>query len=641
MKQNDQGDPHSGVNYLYFLVFFFVLLFLTFSHFLRASQPHWGTHLFFLIYAFAQGLLEVLCLMLLGYALHRRAPRWAFKIYAGLLFAFLLAHYANFNMVRLLDVSLSYFFKFFFGCGIDHFRVAFQAMNLNSTMIGLIVGSILFVPIAGIVFYWATHKVSSKKPWNPSQKQILTAAGTLALLLLLLDAVARPHLTCDTHNQYSKTLPLGSTFLSPTPRCIPLPAPIQPPRTEEAIQQALAEQTFAPEKLPNIYLFVMETMRSDFIDSVTAPNMSAFKSRHIAPSLSFANANTTHLSWFSIFHSTFPFQWTYMRDHWEQGSAPLQLLKKMGYRIRVYAAADLRYFNMDEVIFGKNRQLADSVVEFSGLRIEPCERDAKAISALMEDSSEEKEGTIYLVFLDSTHSEYSSPKEMQPFQPAATSIDYLALSQSSQHLELLKNRYRNSIHWVDHLLGHFFEHLEEEDLYESSLIALTGDHGEEFFEEGALFHGTHLNVWQTKVPLYYKFPGKLPGAVPEISTHLDLFPSILHFLTGSDSWDAFCDGQSLFAADKWPYVLSVQHNGPDVPYEFSLTNGKSRMLARFLNPPLIHSVAGIELISLKSSDGQEQPLPEDGIISAFPDALTPLFNQKLSLSREDLCQTGD
>lgn len=622
-------DPISGVNYLYFLVFLLVLLFLTFSHFLRASEPHWGTHLFFLIYALGQALLEVLCFMLLGLALHRRAPLWTYKAYAGLLFAFLLAHFANFTMIRLLDVSLSYFFKFFFGCGIDHFRVAFQAMNMNSTMVGLIIGSILFVPIAGVVLYWITHKVSLKKPLHLTLNQTLGCAGGIALLLLLLDIVAKPYLTCDVHNKYSKTLPLGLTFLSPTPHCIPLPSTILPPREEKEISLYLREHSFALKKKPNIYLFVIETLRKDFIDKTIAPNIHRFQSQAICPAVTYSNANSTHLSWFSIFHSIFPFQWTYARDYWKQGSAPLQILKKLGYRIHVYASADLSYFNMDQVIFGKNRRLADSIKEYSSLRIEPCERDALAMKELLNDMEHESEGTIFLVFLDSTHSEYSSPASFQPFQPAAASIDYLAISSSTRDLELLKNRYRNAIHWIDHLLGHFFDHLEERNQFESSIIALTGDHGEEFFEEGALFHGTHLNHWQTSVPLVYKFPDHLPKQIPSLSTHLDIFPTLLHVLTGQSEWATLMDGQSLFLNNRWPYALSVQHNGTDVPYEFSLSNGQSRLQARFLNPPLIHTIPGIELIALETPKGREQILQDDCIGTYFPEALSPLLMREM------------
>jgi membrane-anchored protein YejM (alkaline phosphatase superfamily) len=207
----------------------------------------------------------------------------------------------------------------------------------------------------------------------------------------------------------------------------------------------------------------MEAMRRDFINTDVAPNMSGFAEQHIAPKQAFSSANSTHTSWFAIFHSCYPYHWTEVRDSWKQGSIPLQILKKMGYRIRVYSGADVAYFNMDKIVLGENRQLADSVKDYAHLRnIEPSERDRLAIEALTEDANKEQEGTVFITFLDSTHSEYSTPDDFpHPFQPAAASVDYLAISTSSQDLEQLKNRYRNSIHWVDHLVGGFFQKLKE------------------------------------------------------------------------------------------------------------------------------------------------------------------------------------
>jgi hypothetical protein len=155
---------------------------------------------------------------------------------------------------------------------------------------------------------------------------------------------------------------------------------------------------------------------------------------------------------------------------------------------------------------------------------------------------------------------------------------------------------------------------------------MTGDHGEEFFEEGALFHGTHLNEWQTRVPIFYKFPGPVLAMPGEMTTHLDIFPSILHFLSEKEI-PGICDGQSLFSSHRWPYVLSVQHNGPDIPYEFSLSDGRNRMQARFLNPPLIHTVPSIELISLESEKGREMAPDEKMIRPYFLDAFTPLISR--------------
>ncbi len=443
-------------------------------------------------------------------------------------------------------------------------------------------------------------------------------------MLLMLDLIATPHLTCDTHNKYKKTLPLGSTFLSPAAHCIPLASPLSLPRQEAEVQRSLEKISFSKKELPNIYLFVIETLRYDFITSSIAPNMSAFGAKHISPELTYSNANSTHVSLFSIFHSTFPFHWTHVRNGWKKGSIPLQLFKKMGYQIRVYTAADLGYFSMDQILFGKERRLVDSIADFSSHRIEPCERDALAIQSLNGDISEHRKGTLFLVFLDSTHSEYSSPSAMQPFQPAATSIDYLTLSQSTSDLARLQNRYRNAIHWIDHLIGHFFTTLQNEDLYEESIIVLTGDHGEEFFEEGALFHGTHLNEWQTHVPIFYKFPKELPGSIASISTHIDIFPSMLHTLTQDFSWAEMLDGQSIFSPNRSPYALSVQHNGHDVPYEFSLTDGSSRLHARFLNPPFIHSIPSVEILSIDTPEGKRL-LSEEAILECFPNAFAPLL----------------
>ncbi|MBF8263444.1 MAG: Sulfatase protein [Parachlamydiales bacterium] len=623
MEPNEKNQ----VNYLFFSFLFLFLIALTFSHFLRMGPLLWGVPLYFLLYALGQAFLEVFCIMLIGCALHRWMPQWTFKLYIGLSFGLLLAHFTNYTMVRLIDTTLSYLIKFLFGYSLDHARVAFLALNLNRFMLGLIIGTILCVPLLGIGFYWLTHKVSIKRPLALSQKQIMGIVIFLSLSLLALDIMAKPYLNNSLYNKYSKTLPLGSTFIAPTLRRMPLPATVRHARNEDQIQTRLSESSFSADRKPNIYIFVIETLRRDFINSAIAPNMQKFADQNISPPTAYSNANATLLSWFAIFHSNFPYQWTEVRDQWRYGSTPLQIMKKLGYRIRVYGSADLTYFNMDQIIFGKERQLADSIIDFSHLHIEPCDRDRLAMNALTEDASREESGTLFIVFLDSTHSEYSSPKDFShPFMPMSDSIDYLAISRFSNDLELLKNRYRNSIHWVDHLIGRFFSSLEEKNRYDDAMIVLTGDHGEEFFEEGALFHGTHLNEWQTKIPLFYKFSGPLPGAAAQRSSHLDIFPSILHVLTGQSRWDQYFDGQSLFLKDRWPYLLCVQNNNFDTPYEFCLMDGPNKLSARFLTPPRIHAIPSIELLCLETKNGREMEPGEETVNKHFPNAMQPILS---------------
>ena len=200
------------INYLFFSFLFLFLIALTCSHFIRMNTPLWGAPLFFLTYAFGQAMLEVLCFMLVGYALHRWTPRWMFKLYIGLSFGFLLAHFVNYTLIRLMDVPISYFFKFFFGCGIDHFLVAFSAMNLNPTIVSIIIGAIILVPLAGIGFYWVTHRLSDKLPLMLSQKQLFIAAATMGLFLLTLDIIAKPFLTHGLYDNTTKLCPSDRLF---------------------------------------------------------------------------------------------------------------------------------------------------------------------------------------------------------------------------------------------------------------------------------------------------------------------------------------------------------------------------------------------------------------------------------------------
>ncbi len=49
-------------------------------------------------------------------------------------------------------------------------------------------------------------------------------------------------------------------------------------------------------------------------------------------------------------------------------------------------------------------------------------------------------------------------------------------------------------------------------------------------------------------------------------------------------------------------------------------------MARFLNPPLIHSIPAIELLSLENQE-RKIPLSEDSIERYFPDAFEPLLKK--------------
>jgi hypothetical protein len=614
------------INYLYFSILFVAVATFSLSHFLFLEHPLIGIRLFFLTLATAQAFLEVWTFIFIAYALKRWAPRWVFFSFIALSFLVLLVHFTDFTMLRLMDTSVSFVFKFLFGRGFDHFLIAFSTLSMNFGMIAIIILSIFCIPFLGVLLYWGTNRIARLNPWSLSPSQIATALVLAGGTLLFLELLAQPYLDRWIYNKHHKNLPLGATILAPSPQCIRLAHPISPPRGEEETRKRIPHLTASHR--PNIYLFVIETLRRDFLDADTAPHLTSFARENIDFQSSFANANWTALSWFAIFHADYPYNWAMTRDTWKGGSIPLQLFKQLGYKIRVYSSADLRFYNMDQTLFGERRALADKIEEYdSDPSMESCDRDARCIDSFERDIQEElaQEGNLYIFFFDATHSEYSFPKDFPlKFLPISKKIDYLTITK--EQIEPVKNRYRNAIHYVDSLMGRFFDLLKREGLYKSAVIAVTGDHGEEFFEEGALFHGTHLNRCQTEVPIFCKFPGK-SGSLPE-ATHIDIFPSLLHHITGISEFPDLFDGRSIFAEHRSPYRVAVLQNGPDTPVEFSITKGEERIQVRFLRPTDIYSQTLLEITDLKVDPASSHLPIEEMLKTTFPGAFTPLLSSE-------------
>jgi len=68
-------------------------------------------------------------------------------------------------------------------------------------------------------------------------------------------------------------------------------------------------------------------------------------------------------------------------------------------------------------------------------------------------------------------------------------------------------RYAAEVRFTDDLIQRVVEKLKEQGVYRDSVIALTSDHGEEFWEHGGFGHGHAFHNEITRVPLIIKLPG--------------------------------------------------------------------------------------------------------------------------------------
>lgn len=76
--------------------------------------------------------------------------------------------------------------------------------------------------------------------------------------------------------------------------------------------------------------------------------------------------------------------------------------------------------------------------------------------------------------------------------------------------------YDAGIRQTDMVLGQLFDLLDELELADHTLVIVTSDHGEEFFERGSVLHGSGMYDELFRVPLLVRGPGVPPGVrVPD------------------------------------------------------------------------------------------------------------------------------
>lgn len=564
------------INYPFFAIIFVAIASFSISH-VYFENSSFTTGLLFILHSICQAALEVSLFVLIALFI----KRISIFLYGATITAFFLTvivHYVNFIMVRLMDIDISYVYNLFFRGGLKNLFVVHRALNFTPGVDLIILLALTGIILICFCLYFVTHLMAKKKPLKIRLSHPLLTGLILFPSLILLELFLQSSQKIENPNKYRKELPFCSTFIKNDDQLtLILPENLSTIRDEREAEKVLSSKQFIVKEKPNIYIFIVEALREDYLNHDVAPNICGFKKKALFSKTSYSGANNSQASWFTILNSNHPIFWTVYKNKWQNGSIPLKVLKKIGYKIRVFTSTELNFFKIDEAIFGKNLKLIDELRDFSkGLPKPAWKRDKKSLKALIKATASAKDGgNLFLIFLDSTHSEYSwPPTKNLKFSPVSPHINYVSLCYCKKELDLIKNRYRNAINYIDDLFGKFLKHASSKDI-----VVFTADHGEEFFEDGALFHCSHLNSFQTRVPIYYHFPDKKEINCL-LSSHIDILPSIIHYLTGEENLQNLMDGESLFSKKRRPYTLAISQNMGEFPIDFIILTPLHKILAR-------------------------------------------------------------
>jgi arylsulfatase A-like enzyme len=184
---------------------------------------------------------------------------------------------------------------------------------------------------------------------------------------------------------------------------------------------------------------------------------------------------------------------------------------------------------------------------------------------------------------------------------------------------------------ADRQVGRLVDALRQRGLLDSTLILVLGDHGEEFGEHGARFHGSNLYEPQVRTAALLRIPGFRAQRVREAISFVDLMPTLLDLMGLRSDFEPLM-GRNLVA------LLLGQRLTPGLFIENFRVNDGTRALLGFVEWPLklIYSDDGA---ALELYDVQKDPLEQRNLYSVG-DARSRRLEHRLHGYLESGVRTG-
>ncbi|MBC7185337.1 MAG: sulfatase-like hydrolase/transferase, partial [Marinobacter sp.] len=166
------------------------------------------------------------------------------------------------------------------------------------------------------------------------------------------------------------------------------------------------------------------------------------------------------------------------------------------------------------------------------------------------DSERNREQPFFGFLFYNTPHNHEVPEDYPvKFQPFWETVNKLELGPDFNP-ELMKNNYKSTLHLVDNQVGRVLEDLREKALLDSTIVMITGDHGQEFNEYGMNYwgHGSNFGQYQLRVPMVVHWPGKTPERIGYRTENFDIAPTLMKGALGCSATPAeyYATGNGLF-----------------------------------------------------------------------------------------------
>ena len=311
-----------------------------------------------------------------------------------------------------------------------------------------------------------------------------------------------------------------------------------------------------PEKPLNIVWLVAESLRADALNPEVMPQTWAFSQQARRFTQHYSGGNGTRAAMFSMFYGLYATYWFSFLDQ-NRGPVLMDELIAQHYQMKLFTSAKFTYPEFDKTIFA--RVPAELLRE--GDAQPKWRRDRENVDQLLSfiDGRDPARPFMTFMFFESPHANYYFPEENIIRRPYAKDLNYATMD-LKRDIGLMKARYDNACNHLDAQHARIFKHLRDRGLLDSTLVIVTGDHGEEFMEKGHWGHNRGYSREQITVPLVIWVPGRPAGEVGEMTSHLDLPATIMPLLGVTNPPGDYSQGFDLLGKARRTFAVLCDWN---------------------------------------------------------------------------------
>lgn len=321
-----------------------------------------------------------------------------------------------------------------------------------------------------------------------------------------------------------------------------------------------AIQADKPNKPYNIIWLTSESWRADSLNEKVMPNSWEFAKSAARFTKNYSGGNGTRMGVFSMFTGLPGTYWfPFLAEH--RGAYLIDLLKQQQYQMRLFTSARFSYPEFNQTIFSQvpKEQLQETRVPKSG-----WENDRDNVSDMLSflDNRDRSKPFFTFMFFESPHARYYFPPESVIAKPYRDDLNYATLSKEAiaKDIEPVRNRYINAVHHLDMQFGRIFEYMKKNQLLDNTIVILIGDHGEEFMENGYWGHNATFADPQVRTPLVIYKPGMQPLINDDMTSHMDVIPTLMPLLGVKNPSSDYAIGYNLFAGEQRKHTYIADWN---------------------------------------------------------------------------------